>query len=269
MAFAGWCSVPIDQSGGPTRQHRCQLGRIGNRRRAADDDRRAAVVGTQTKQAPDHVGDVAPEDAAVCVELVDDDDPELLEQLEPLGVVRQDRRIQHVRVADDDLPGLAHRRPNGGGRVAVVRGRGDRHVRRAGQPREFRDLVLPECLRREQEERPRGRIVGDRLQHRDGVAERLPGRGRRDDDDVVSGVDGLDGVGLVGVEPVDPARCEPVPDAWVQPRWVGAIDRIPGRDVAMVDDATGERRLLEQVGQDGLGGGRSVGAHSTPLKQNK
>ena len=106
VALAGRSPVAIDEPGRPSREHRGQLRRIGDRRRAADDDRVAAVVAAQPEQPPDDVRDVAPEHAAVGVELVDDDDPELLEQLEPLRVVRQDRRVQHVRVADDDLAGL-------------------------------------------------------------------------------------------------------------------------------------------------------------------
>ena len=69
-------------------------------------------MGAQPEEPPDDVRDVAAEHAAVRVELVDDDDPELLEQLEPLGVVGEDRRVEHVRVRDDDLAGAADRRPD-------------------------------------------------------------------------------------------------------------------------------------------------------------
>ena len=50
-----------------------------------------AVVLAQPQQPAEDVGDVAAEDAAVGVRLVDDDVAQLLEQLEPLGVMRQDR----------------------------------------------------------------------------------------------------------------------------------------------------------------------------------
>ena len=111
--------------GRPARQRGSELARVADRGRAADDDRVRAVVAAQPEQPPQDVGDVAAEHAAVRVQLVDDDDPQLLEELEPLGVVGQDRRVEHVRVRDDDLPGGPDRRPDRRGRVAVVRRRSD------------------------------------------------------------------------------------------------------------------------------------------------
>ena len=96
----------------PTRQHRGEFARVPDGGRAADDDRLAAVVGADPEEATKDVGDVAAEYPAIRVQLVDDDDLELLEQLEPLGVVREDRRMEHVRVGDDDLAGGADR-PSG------------------------------------------------------------------------------------------------------------------------------------------------------------
>jgi hypothetical protein len=66
-------------------------------------------MGADPQQAPQHVGDVAAEQAPVGVQFVYDDDLELLEELEPLGVVRQDRGVEHVRVRDDDLSGASDR----------------------------------------------------------------------------------------------------------------------------------------------------------------
>ena len=60
-------------------------------------------MGAQPEQPPQDVGDVAAEHAPVRVELVDDDHPDLLEELEPLRVVGEDRRVEHVRVGHDDL----------------------------------------------------------------------------------------------------------------------------------------------------------------------
>ena len=56
---------------------------------------------------------------------------------------------------------------------------------RRGQLAELGDLVLAERLGREQQQGPRRRVVGDRLQDRQRVAQRLARRGRRDDDDVL------------------------------------------------------------------------------------
>ena len=113
-------AVAVDQAHRPSDERLGQLLRVPDRRRAAHDDGVRAVVAAQPQQPPQDVRDVAPEHAAVRVELVDDDDPQLLEQLEPLGVVGQDRRVEHVRVGHDDLPGLADRRSDGRRGVAVV-----------------------------------------------------------------------------------------------------------------------------------------------------
>ena len=82
----------------------------------------------EPQEPPEHVRDVAAEDAAIRVQLVDDDDLDLLEELEPLRVMRQDRRVEHVRVGDDDLAGRPDRRPDRRRRVPVVRRGGDLEV---------------------------------------------------------------------------------------------------------------------------------------------
>ena len=94
---------------------------------------RRAVVRADPQEAPEHVRHVAAEEAAVGVQLVDDDDPDLLEQLEPLGVVGQDRGVEHVGVGDHDLAGGPDRRADGRRRVAVVGGRRDADAGRLGQ----------------------------------------------------------------------------------------------------------------------------------------
>ena len=106
-------------------------------------------------------------------------------------------------------PGRPDRRPDRRRRVAVVRRRRDRQAGRPRQLGELRDLVLAERLGREQEQRPGRRIVGDRLEDRQRVAQRLARGGRRDDDDVLAGPDGLDRLRLVDVQPIDPAAGQP------------------------------------------------------------
>jgi hypothetical protein len=174
-------------------------------------------MGAQSEEPAKDVGDVAPEDAAVGVELIDDDDPELLEQLEPLRVVREDGGVEHVRVCHDHLARGPDGRPDGCRSVAVVRGGRDIQFRRPGEGGELCDLVMAERLGREQEERPGRRIVRDGLQDRERVAQRLARCGRRDDDDVISGPDGLDRLCLVDIELLDPTRQESPADPRVDP----------------------------------------------------
>ena len=107
MPLTRRCAVPVHEDGRPPGERRGELAGISDRGRAADDDGVRPVVRAQPEKAPQHVGDMAAEDPAVRVQLIDDDDADLLEQLEPLGVMGQDRVVEHVRVGHDDLAGCA------------------------------------------------------------------------------------------------------------------------------------------------------------------
>jgi hypothetical protein len=98
------------------------------------------------------VAEVAAEDTTVDVELVDDDVLQVLEELQPLGVVRQDRRVEHVGVGDDDVTGLADGGARVGRGVAVVGERPDAAVEVAAELRQLRQLVLGQGLGGEQVE---------------------------------------------------------------------------------------------------------------------
>ena len=259
---AGRRAVAIDEPGRATGELRRELGGVPDRRRAADDDRVGAVVAAQPQQPPQHVRDVAAEHAAVRVQLVDDDDLDLLEELEPLGVMREDRGVEHVRVRDHDLPGRPDRRADRRRRVAVVRGRRDVQRARAGQPGELRHLVLAERLGGEEEQGACRWILRERLEDGQRVAQRLARCGGRDHDDVLAGVDGLDGLRLVAVEGGDPAVLEAADDARVQPRGERGGDGLPGGEPRVVLDRGRHRRLFQQALEHDLGGGGGVGSHA-------
>ncbi len=104
----------------PTCQFLGQFGRVRDRGRTADELRLRAVEGADAGQAPQHVGDVAAEDAAVRVQFVDDDVLEVLEETVPLVVVGEHAGMEHVRVGDHDVPGQPDGAPRGDRRVAVV-----------------------------------------------------------------------------------------------------------------------------------------------------
>jgi hypothetical protein len=63
---------------------------------------------------------VAAEDAPVVVKLVDDDVLEVLEEVDPLGVVGQDSGVEHIRVGEDDLADRPDCLAGVLGRVSVV-----------------------------------------------------------------------------------------------------------------------------------------------------
>ena len=121
-----------------------ELPRIGDGGAGADEGRVGAVVAADASQATDHVRHVAAEQPAVRVQLVDDDVLQVLEQLEPLGVVGEDRRVEHVRVGDHHLarppaPRIgcwpACRRRRCGSSARCRPHRRARAARRAGRPR--------------------------------------------------------------------------------------------------------------------------------------
>ena len=75
-------------------------------------------------------------DAAIIMQLVDDDVAQVLEALRPLGVMRQDAAVQHVGIGQHDVGALADRLAGILRRVAVVGERPDvgipSHRRRPG-----------------------------------------------------------------------------------------------------------------------------------------
>ncbi len=110
----------VDQLERPPGQPLGQLARIGDRRRRADEDRIRAVVPADALQPPEDVRQMAAEHAAIGVQLVDDDELQVLEQLRPARMVRQDARVQHVGIAEHDVRLAANRAARVRRRVAVV-----------------------------------------------------------------------------------------------------------------------------------------------------
>jgi hypothetical protein len=218
-------------------------------------------MAADAEEPPEHVADVASEQPAVQVQLVHDDDLDLLEELEPLGVVGKDRGVEHVRVGHHDLAGLTDRGADRRGRVAVIGRRGDRQAGRGGEGTECGDLVLAEGLRRKEPERPGRRVLGQRLEDRQLVAEALPGRGGRHDAHVASGAHRGERFRLVGVESGDALLRKSAPDSRIHPGRKWHRVRVPGRQEGMVDDAAGQGRLLEQPCKHGVGGSGRVRAH--------
>ena len=80
-----------------------ELDRVGDRRARQQEARLGAVDRGDASQAPEHVGDVRAEHAAVDVRLVDDDEREVREQVAPRGVVGQDPDVEHVGVGEDQV----------------------------------------------------------------------------------------------------------------------------------------------------------------------
>ena len=181
-----------------------QLARVGDRRRRTDEHRIRSVVAAHALQPAQDVRQMAAEHAAIRVQLVDHDEAQVLEQLRPARMVRQDPRVQHVGIAEHDVRLAADRAPRVGRRVAVVGEDADleiavaRHELR--QRVQLGELILRQRLGRKEVQRARRRILQDRVQHRRVVAERLARSRRRDRDDVAPGEHVRERLGLVRVE---------------------------------------------------------------------
>ena len=243
-----------------------KLARVGDRGAGADEDRIRAVVGADPPQPADEVGDVAAEEAAVRVQLVDDDELQVLEQLEPLRVVRKDRRVEHVRVRDDDLPGGPHDAADVGRRVAVVGVRLQADVGRIGQGAQLHELVRRQRLGGEEVERPGRGVLRDRVEDRQVVAERLARCGRRDDHEVALRRCRLERRRLVGVERLDPASAQRVDDPPVdglRPRRVSRRTRL---ELTMRRDERGEQGVRQQHRDRLIGVARGRGQHRSSFQ---
>ena len=104
---------------------------------------------------------------------VDDDELEVLENLPPPRMVRENASMQHVRIRDDDVPPRADRAAGIRRGVTVVGEASHRHIERAHGALQTGHLVLAERLGREQVEGSTSGIVQDLLKDGQVVAEGL------------------------------------------------------------------------------------------------
>ena len=150
-------------------------------------------------QAPHDLGDVAAEDAAVDVGLVEHHVAELVKELRPALVCGKDADVQHVGIAEDDrrratqLGALLVRR------VAVVDRRDDAGDAHLGQ---LAGLVLGERLGGEEEEGACLRLRGEGFEDGELVAEALAARRSGAHDQVLAGRERIPGGDLMAVERV-------------------------------------------------------------------
>ena len=89
--------------------------------------------------------DVSAEDPPQHVELVDNDEPEAVQERRPTGVIRQQRGVEHFRIGEHDIRVAAHPPACFGAGVAVVGGGDETRNRRVGDGAQ---LILRERLGR-------------------------------------------------------------------------------------------------------------------------
>jgi len=98
------CSVLVDQFNRALKQLLRQLPGVGNGGGTADELRPRPIEIADALYPSEHVGHVGAKDPTVGVKLVDDDVPQVLKELDPLGMVRKDARMEHIRIGDYDVP---------------------------------------------------------------------------------------------------------------------------------------------------------------------
>ncbi len=199
---------------------------IGHRRRAADKHRVGAIETADADQPADDVGEVRTEDAAIGMQLVDDNVFEVHKKLLPFGVVRQNARMQHVGIGHHDMPLAADGPARVIGRVSVVGEGFDVGLQVGNEAVRLVHLVLRERLGGKQIQRARLRFVEDALHHRQVVAKRLAAGRGRDEHHVLTITDEAHGLGLMPVEPLHAALCQYVFQLRIHP--VGPVFVISG-----------------------------------------
>ena len=147
-----------------------ELLRVADRGRGADELGLRAVELAQPPQPAEDVRDVRAVDAAQAVQLVDHHEAQVLEQLHPLRVVRQDALVEHVGVRDHDVRPRADRLARVLRRVPVVGEGADLGADRLDRGVQLGQLVLGQRLRREEVERPRVRVLQDAVEDRAGCS---------------------------------------------------------------------------------------------------
>ena len=189
-----------------------QFAGVRDRRRRADEHRVRPIVPAHALQPAQDVREMAPEHAAIGMQLVNHDEAQVLEELRPARMVRQDPRVQHVGIAEHDVRLAADRPARVGRRVAIIGEDADLEIAIArhepGQRAQLGQLILRERLGRKEIERARRGILENRVEHRRVVAECLARRRRRDGDDVTPAEHVRERLRLMRVELADPARRE-------------------------------------------------------------
>ena len=209
-----------------------ELTRIRDRRGGEQELRLGSVDPREPTQPAQDVRDVRAEDTAIDVRLVDDDELEVVQEVAPEVVPRQDSDVEHVRVRQHEIRPAPDLTAAFGRRVSVVdRGADGRQPELAERTR----LILRERFRRIEVEGTRVPVVGERVEDGQVECERLARGGARRDDDVAPALRRGVRLGLVPVELVDTASGEGLP----QGRLNGVGERSGSRFAC---------RLARQVG---------------------
>ncbi len=130
---------------------------------------------TDAQEAPEQVHRIRAEYAAVDVDLVHDQQPQFREEVRPTRVLRQHRRVQHVRIGEHNRGVVPQLPPHRGRRVAVVDS--GQHIVEAGcveRGAESLELILTERLGGKKQQGPRLGVIQQRFYDGNDIAKRFP-----------------------------------------------------------------------------------------------
>jgi hypothetical protein len=227
---------------------------VPGRRRGKEEDRtRRGVPRGHAPQTPDHLGDVRAEHAPVHMGLIDDHKGQSAQERRPLLVPRQDRPVQHVRVAVDETGVGADPFAFGGGRVPVVGARMDPLERQSGRRAQ---LVGRQRLGRREVERGGPGMLEQVGQDGQLVGQGLAGGRRGAHHDVLAGAGAVGDLDLVPPRLADAAarQCRPQRLRYPVRPGDGAPDR-PGTRCTCSSGAVRPRRsrCSSSAGPNGRG----------------
>ena len=179
--------------------------------------RLASVELCDPPQSPQHVAKVTAEHASVGVQLVDDDIAQVFKQPRPPRVVRQNPRVQHVRIGQDDVALLADGFARVARRVPVISEHAEPVLQPLVEVVQLRQLILRQRFSWKKVEGARIRIGQNGIQNGQVVAQGFAAGCRRHDDDVFPGMHRFGRRGLVGIQLPNPLGFVRSPQILVNP----------------------------------------------------
>ncbi len=162
-ALGSRSSVFLDDGRLYSRDALRKLAGIGDRRRRHQELRLGSVHLGEATQTTQHVADVRTEHASVDMCLVDDDVTQVVQDVGPAIMVRQNADVEHVGVGENDIRPLPDLPATFARCVAVVDRRADVRCVQLGQ---CARLILGQRLCRIEIERPALGLAGDSVEDR-------------------------------------------------------------------------------------------------------
>ena len=131
------------------------------------------------------------------MQFINDDEFQIHKQFLPLGVMRQNARVQHVGIGDNNVPLPANGLARVVGGVAIVGEGFDVGLQVGDQAVRFMHLVLRQRFGGKKIQRAGFRFIENTLQYRQVVAQRFAAGRRRHEHDILTIADEAHGLRLM------------------------------------------------------------------------